>query len=60
MGDEVIKRFYSYSRRIAADGQVSTHVPQSTHFSFMTFAFSAIIQMASAGHASTQDSQATH
>jgi len=58
--DEVIKRFDSYSSRIAADGQISTQVPQSTHFSLITFALSAFMQIASAGHDSIQDSQATH
>jgi hypothetical protein len=60
IGDEVIKRFDSYSRRIAAEGQISTQVPQSTHFSLMIFALSPFMQIASAGHASIQDSQATH
>jgi hypothetical protein len=60
IGEEAIKTFDLYSIRMAADGQISTQVPQSTHFSLIIFALSLFMQMASAGHVSTQVSHPTH
>jgi len=60
IGDKVIKTFDFYSRWMASDGQISTQVPQSTHFSFSTFALSLFMQMASAGQASMQVSHPAH
>src|SRR5512136_1571149 len=44
---------------MAADGQTSTQVLHSVHFSLFTFAMPSSMVMASAGHSSTQVSQPT-
>jgi hypothetical protein len=44
----------------ASAGQASTHVSQSTHISWSTFAFSLSMAMADAGHSLTQVSHPVH
>jgi hypothetical protein len=50
-----------YSMLMASDGQASTHVLHSVHFSLFTTAISSSSKvMASSGHSSTQVPQLTH
>jgi hypothetical protein len=50
-----------YSMLMASDGQASTHVLHSVHFSLLTTAISSSpMVMASSGHSSTQVPQLTH
>jgi len=49
-----------HSTTIASEGQMSTHVWQSTHNSLSTFAFSFSIAIAEAGHSSTHVSHPVH
>jgi hypothetical protein len=51
----------AHSMLMASDGQASTHVLHSVHFSLFTTAISSSSKlMASSGHSSTQVPQLTH
>ena len=49
-----------HSTTMASDGQMSTHVWQSTHISLSTFAFSFSMAIADAGHSFTHVSHPVH